>query len=154
MKTKIRKANIDDWEIIQKLNAELCKDNQIYDKHLKIEGPWSDKSVEHFRTVVSDNNYCAFIAEYDGKSVGYLAGHILQFNHRNIREGEILHMMVLLKYQRHRIGKELVDNFRVWCREKNLTHIFVTSYFGNKKALEFYKIMGLAPIDVSLEGEV
>lgn len=47
---------------------------------------------------------------------------------------------------------DLIKQAKDWARKQGYQKLFVTTYFGNEKAITFYKHNGLKEIDLSLEG--
>lgn len=154
MKPSFKKSTPDDWQIIQKLNHEVFKDNAKYDQYEDMKWPYSKHGIKYFKKVTSSNKYCCLIVYDNNKPIGYLAGVEKKFGYRTNKVAEIENMGITPSYRSKGIGTKLVSQFRNWCKQQKLTHIYVNSYYKNTKAVNFYKNQGLKPLDISLEGKV
>ncbi|MBU1085683.1 GNAT family N-acetyltransferase, partial [Patescibacteria group bacterium] len=95
-----------------------------------------------------------FIAKLDDKPIGYLNGYQKNQGHRTIKTAEIENVAVLPSHQSQGIGSQLINEFKAWCKQKNITHLWVNVYSKNKRAIKLYKKLGLKPIDISFEGKI
>lgn len=154
MITTIRKAEPEDWKIIQRLNREMYDDNKQYDPYLDLDEPYSVKGTKGYQESTRRTDNCVLIAEVDGEAIGYLVGERKEMSYRTNKIAEIDHMAVSPKFQSQGIGAKLVNEFKEWARNYGFTHIYVNAYAGNERAIVFYKKQGLVPIDVSLEGKL
>lgn len=154
MNVKIRKAKPEDWKIIQKLNNEVFTVDKPHDEHLNLNWPFSKKGTTYYKSVIKDPKYFCIIAEIDRKPVSYLIGTVKKFSYRTNKTAEIENMGTSPKYRSKGIGTKLIQEFKKWCKQKELTHIYVNSYYKNQKAINFYKKQGFKPIDLSLEGKI
>lgn len=143
-----------DWSTIQKLNNEVFEENAKYDRYLNRQWPKSKEGVAYYKKVTRDTKFCSLIAEVDGTAVGYLVGTERKIDYRTIRTVEIHDMGVSPAYRSKGIGKKLIDAFKDWARKNGYQSIYVNSYFGNDRAVNFYKKQGFAPIDICLEASV
>ncbi|MBE5738194.1 MAG: GNAT family N-acetyltransferase [Clostridiales bacterium] len=152
----LRRATLEDLDIIQKLNNELCKyetkngfDSYISDWSL------SDTSKEYF-TYMIESEYI-IVAEMQGKIVGYLAGSTHKDETYSYYDGitaELDNMFIYEEYRKFGIGTRLVDSFVVWCREQGAKRIMVTASFGNVNTINFYKKNGFDNINITLRKEI
>ncbi len=60
-------------------------------------------------------------------------------------------MGVLPKYRGRGIGKSLVQHAKQYAKSLGTTKIYVSAYWGNESAINFYKKEGFEPIDMGLE---
>lgn len=154
MNIVLRKSEATDWQTIQKLNQEVIENSTQFDVYLNVNDAFTDDSViDYQKTVVDPDKFC-IIAEDAGSPVGYLVGGVSNNSWRLNKRGEIFHMGVSPSYRGQGIGKQLVDAFKAWCKERSITHISATTYFNDDKARKFYEKQGMTPIDVSLEGKI
>lgn len=154
MKINLRKSIKDDWQIIQKLNAEVYNNSIQFDPYLKLEDPFTKESEEDYKKTATDINKFCMIAEIDNEPAGYLVGGENNYSYRNNKRGEIFHMGTSPEFRSHGIGSMLVNEFKKWCRERGLTHIATSTYFNDPKARNFYERQGMTPIDIGYEGLV
>ena len=153
-KITYQKAKPSDWKIVQKLNHEVFKDNAKYDPFEDMNWPLTKHGINYFKKVTSSQKYYCQIAFDQDKPIGYLAATEKKFGYRTNKVVEIENMGVAPDYRSKGIGSKLVEQFRVWAKKQGFTHIFVSSFIKNKKAVKFYQNQDLKPIDISLEGEV
>ena len=150
----LRPAQENDWQTIQALNAEVFANSSQFDPFLKMDDPYSPKSVEGYKKAVTNRDTFCMIAEVDGVPVGYLVGSESNYSYRTNKRGEINHMGVSPQSRAHGLGSKLVGEFKKWCKERGITHIAANTYFMDDKARHFYEKNGLTPIDVTLEGSI
>lgn len=152
---KIRKADENDFFIIQKLNNLLFKREQKnFDSTLVVSWPFSKEGEEYFRQILSTKNSQAWLAEDDGKTIGYLIGKIVTKvpRSRTIKKRAILDNMFVLKdYRNKGIGGLLVKEFIVWAGKNKVDNLRVTAFAGNKDAIKFYKQNGFQDYNLTLE---
>ncbi len=91
----IRKANIDDLFVIQKLNKELFElESNNYDLTLIADWPLTQEGKEYFQNAVI--NDIVLVACVDQKIVGYLAGTLnSQYSYNNIVQAELDNMCIM-----------------------------------------------------------
>ncbi|PIP87875.1 hypothetical protein COW80_03435 [Candidatus Beckwithbacteria bacterium CG22_combo_CG10-13_8_21_14_all_01_47_9] len=154
MAVKIRTTNKNDWKAIQKLNHEVYLASVEFDPYLKLNNPFISESVKYYKSVVTDPKFCCLVAGEAGKAIGYLTGTENNYSYRSNRVGEITDMGVSQEYRSKGVGSMLVDKFKQWCRQHELTHIKANAYYFNHKAIKFYEKQGMKPIDITLEGDV
>ncbi|MCX7881069.1 MAG: GNAT family N-acetyltransferase [Patescibacteria group bacterium] len=154
MKIKIKKAKIENLNLIQKLNYEVFEASLSYDKHLDMSWPFNEKGIKYFKEALISKDYCCLLA-YDGNfPVGYLIGTERNFSYRKNKVGEIDNMGVTKKYRGKGVGTALINEFKKWCQKRGLTQLRVSTYFKYDKAINFYKKQGLKEMDLVLEGEI
>lgn len=151
MSIQISKATSEDVNELIDLNYKLFLHDLPSDKYLFKDWPYSESGKSYFNKAVSDEKYCALVAKENDKVIGYLIGYIWNhWNSRPILIAEIDNMLVLDEYRGKGIGKSLIDEFRIWCKTKDVVDIFVMAYTQNKDALEFYKKNGFEDLSVRL----
>jgi ribosomal protein S18 acetylase RimI-like enzyme len=150
MNIVIKRANPQDWELMQKLNHELFEDNAAYDKYLDLQWPFT-KGLEYYKKYLSNPTYCTLLA-YDGDMpVGHIVGGPKDISYRKVKTAEIYEMGVSPEYRSRGIGSQLVTALRKWAKEQGYETLMVNAYHGNEKGVAFYKKQGLQPIDINLE---
>ena len=146
----IKRASIDDLKTIQELNNSLFKlEINNYDPTLVNDWPLTSEGKEYFTDLI-DNHY-VIVANIDDIAIGYLAGSINEKgSYEKIQYGEINNMFVKDEYRKNGIGKLLVNNFKEYCKSKNITNLKVTASFKNKNAIVFYQKNGFEEFDLTL----
>ena len=72
MNINIRQSTKDDWQIIQKLNAEVYENSFQFDPYLKPDDCYTKECEEDYKKSVIDKSKFCMIAEVDGVPAGYL----------------------------------------------------------------------------------
>lgn len=154
MNITIRTASIEDIPILRTLHADLHKDNAAYDTLLDLNWPLDERGLAYFTKTIEDMQAVIYMAEFDGNTVGYLAGGHKDMNYRKTKMAEIYSMTVDPKFQSKGIGEKLVTAFSQWAKTRGYGKVYVNVYFGNDRGIKFYRKCGLLPIDMSLEMDV
>jgi GNAT superfamily N-acetyltransferase len=150
----IRKARPEDWQTLQRLNYEVYEASQPFDPWLIMDHPFTEASIAYYQKICTDYDGCVLIAEDGGDPVGYLVGVESNVDYRKARFGEIDHMGVTLNKRSLGIGSLLVNEFRLWCREKGIDYMSVRTYFKSEKMRKFYEKQGMFPNDIAYFGKV
>ena len=146
----IRQATLNDLKSIQKLNYELFKlEKENFDPTLIVDWPLSEEGKSYFEDLIK-NEY-VIIALKDENVIGYLAGSINEKgSYELIQYGEINNMLVDDKYRGLGVGKQLINQFKEYCKSKNITKLKVVASAKNKNAIDFYRKQGFTDFDVTL----
>lgn len=153
-KINVRKATLQDLTSIQKLNNNLFDlEYNNYDDTLKVGWPFEEEGKKYFEDII--NNEIVFVAETDGKIVGYLAGSICeQISYITETFAELDNMCIDDKYRRFGIGTLLMNEFKQYCREKNIENIKVTASAKNNRAIQFYMKNGFEDYNITLKYKI
>jgi len=141
---RIRKATKKDLESLNKLQIGLAKYEAKLRKTLidpeKVR-KWYEK---HYKKMIKKKNCAFFVAEVNGKIVGYILGGIETPTHRHIykRRGYIHDAFILDEYRRKRVGKQLTQKLFKWFKSKGIKWIRVDAYTNNRVGINFWKKMG------------
>ena len=146
----IRRANLSDVELIQKLNYKLFElEKENFDSTLILDWPLSEEGKKYFEDLI--NNEYVIIALKDENVIGYLAGSINEKgSYELIQYGEINNMLVDDKYRGLGVGKQLINQFKEYCKSKNIINLKVVASAKNKNAIDFYRKQGFTDFDVTL----
>lgn len=150
MKINIRKANMNDLIHIQNLNNSLFDlEYNNYDSTLKLGWPFEKDGEEYFIDKIK--NTLVFVAEINGKIVGYLAGSILEEISYSVETfAELDNMCIDTNYRGYGIGSKLIDEFKNYCKNIGIENIKVTAYTQNKQAINFYMKNGFHDYNTTL----
>ena len=145
-----RQATLSDLKSIQKLNYELFKlEKENFDSTLIVDWPLSEEGKNYFEDLIK-NEY-VIIAIEDENIIGYLAGTINEKgSYELIQYGEINNMLVDNNYRGSRIGKQLINNFKEYCKSKNINDLKVVASAKNSNAIDFYKKQGFEDFNLTL----
>ena len=146
----IRKATLNDLNTICDLNNELFKlEKEKYDPTLVEDWPISNEGREYFTNLI--NNHYVIVATQGNNIVGYLAGSILEKgSYELVQYGEINNMIVSNSCRRMGIGKQLIDNFKNYCKKHNIHNIKVVASYKNENAINFYHKNGFEDFNLTL----
>ena len=146
----IRRATLDDLDIICELNNQLFKlEKENYDSTLVDNWPLTDEGKEYFKDLI--NNHYVIVALLNDKVVGYLAGSIEEKgSYELVQYGEINNMLVTDECRGTGVGRKLIDNFKEYCKNQNINNIKVVASFKNKDAINFYYKNGFKEFDLTL----
>ena len=84
-----------------------------------------------------------FVAEVEGKKVGFVAGDANWFSKRSSKKvGAVHEIVVLPEYRGMGIGKTLMDRVMTYFKEKGLDTVELWVGDENFRAIEFYRKLG------------
>lgn len=139
----IRRATMDDLRTVQDLNYGTFVNDLPYDPDLNMRWPYEKEGEDYFRSRIAGPDAVCFVAEVDGKPVGYVAGAIRKGEpYRLVQRSELENMYVDENVRRSGVGRALVEELFKWSQEQGITQVFVSAYWGNDRAIEFYKSCG------------
>lgn len=104
-----------------------------------------EKTVETIRRINADNYQIIFVAELDGKVVGWIQ---VQKKFLLISEPftEIVGLVVDEKHRGKKIGRSLVQECIRWTKQEHIHKIRVKSNITRDESHEFYKAIGFREI--------
>jgi GNAT superfamily N-acetyltransferase len=143
---RIRKATMDDAEWI----APLChKQFQVahHGAMLQEDLEYCVDMLFNEPAVIEDiadttNHY--FVAEIDGKPLGCTKLHAVQLDYaKDIANAlEVSRVYILPECIGKGVGSALMDDVIEWCRENDITSLWLHVYENNLSAIEFYERWG------------
>lgn len=154
MKVVIQTAKENDWQLIQKLNNQVFINDQAHDDDLDMNWPFSKKGVTYYKDLAIGKYGKCFIACLDKEPVGYVALAIKDFGYRKSKYVEIENIGVDPKYRSQGIGMQLIDTTVKWAKQQNATKLFVSAYWNNKGAINFYKKVGFYESGLELDKKI
>lgn len=141
MDVTIRRAGIDDLEIVQKLGAELAEsEHKNWDKDLDPKWALSEAGAQAYRKMI-ENSYVAIAFQKD-EPVGYLIGSIrrpMDGAARQTISAQLNNIYVKEGLRKQSIGSKLFDDFRKYCKDNGATKLNVTVIASNTDAVKFYQ---------------
>ena len=155
IKFEMRVATQEDVSSIQTLNKELF-DYEIsegFSENLDSNWSLSEEGEKEIRErITSKESSCGFVCKVDEKIVGYLIGRILEdeTGRAESKYADLEHKLVDKDYRGNNIGEKLVQEFKKWAKSKGLKIIKANVSYGNKRAVNFYKKVGLIPSDIMM----
>lgn len=153
-KVIIRKAVLEDLNSIQKLNNSLFDlEFNNFDDTLKVGWPFEKDGKEYFENMI--NNEIVFVATVDKEIVGYLAGSICEeISYITETFAELDNMCIYDEYRRFGIGTLLMNEFKKYCKERNVQNIKVTASAKNSRAIQFYMKNGFEDYNITLKYKI
>jgi len=149
----IRTATSEDLYDIIQLNTALFHEDggQL---NIGVNTAWaSQEGEEYFANYLKKKDAVVFVAQSgDEQIVGYLAGFVKpDATWRPVKSAELDSMFVLKEYRSQGVGTMLVDEFKKWLIPFKVTHVAVTAFTQNERALAFYKKQGFEDFSQTLE---
>ncbi|OFW63666.1 hypothetical protein A3A76_04380 [Candidatus Woesebacteria bacterium RIFCSPLOWO2_01_FULL_39_23] len=151
MNVIVKTAKSGDWETIQKLNNQVFINDQEHDNDLDMNWPFSPKGIKYYKDLASGKYGKCFIAYLDNQPVGYIALAIKDFGYRKSKYIEIENIGVNPQHRSKGIGKMLMDEAVGWAKEQKATKLYVSAYWGNERAIDFYKKNGFYESGVEMD---
>lgn len=148
-----RRADVKDLSDILRLNLNLFKkEYNEYDKTLNLEWTYSH-GEKYFKRRITEKKGFVEVAEVKGKIVGYICGGIYKrsFNRVKAKYAELENMIIEGDFRNSGAGTRLAQDFINWCKENKVGYISVTASAKNNQAIGFYKKLGFADVNLTLE---
>jgi ribosomal protein S18 acetylase RimI-like enzyme len=115
-----------------------------FDARLNAEWSYETEGTKKLTERITSDDDIVWIVEKDSKAVGLLVGST--WNEPTIKEhalvGELSSIYLDPEIRGKGIGTELIQRFKKWAEEKNVTRLVITASSLNEKAIALYKKMG------------
>jgi len=140
----IRTANIMDIEKI------MILEEQVFEIHSKARPDWIGKKpkyYDHIKGIIEGNSGKIFIAENENTIIGHCIVFI-----REIKNHHIFHDMINIeiedlcideKHRKKGIGKKILEEVKIFAKEKGAKFIELSVWEFNKNAKDFYEHLGM-----------
>jgi ribosomal protein S18 acetylase RimI-like enzyme len=151
---KIETAKPEDWELIQKLNNLVFLNDKDNDDDLDLNWPFLDVGIKYYKRLANGEYGKCFIAYVGGKPAGYVALATKDFGYRKSKYVEIENIGVNPEFRSQGIGHLLVEKTVEWAKEKGASKLYVSAYWGNTKAINFYKKNSFYEVEVGLDKKI
>lgn len=151
---KIRKAEGGDWKTIQKLNNQVFLADKDHDDDLDMNWPFSKKGIKYYKELTSGKYGHCLIAFSGKEAVGYVALATKDFGYRKSKYFEIENIGVDPKYRSQGIGTKLIKAAIELAKIKRVTKLWVSAYWKNKKAINFYKKNNFYETGIELDKDI
>jgi PhnO protein len=110
--------------------------------------------LKNFRSIFLDNLTASqigyFLAEVEGKPVGFISCHIQALLHHTALIAEIQEMFVYAEYRSQAVGKTLLEKAIRFASSKGAMQVEVTSRASRQAAHRFYEREGFLKSHVKL----
>lgn len=153
MNIKINTAKSNDWQLIQKLNNQVFLNDKENDD-LDLDWPFSKKGIRYYKQLTNGKYGKCFIAYLNKIPVGYVALATKDFGYRKSKYIEIENIGVDPEYRSQGTGKQLLKATIKWAKEQKASKLFVSAYWNNKKAINFYKKNGFYESGLELDKKI
>lgn len=149
----VRRAIIDDLSVIQNFSQNLIKFDNEFDTTMDFNWPKSADGESFFKSRITGQDGVVYLAFDDKIVVGCLIGGIVTpHSYRSIKVlAEVEEIFVANEYRSSHVGAKLMQNFELWCRQKNIERIKVEVSAGNIRGIKFYNKNGFEPYNMILE---
>lgn len=127
MSLRIRKANLEDIESVLPLVKQFVTSFEIIESQFR----------QSYLKVLEDPDAATFVAEVEGRLVGYCLGFCHDTFYANGCVAWLEEIMVSSSCRRQRIGEKLVGSFEEWAKGKGA----VLSALATRRAAPFYSAM-------------
>jgi ribosomal protein S18 acetylase RimI-like enzyme len=154
MQIKIRPANLQDWKTIQKLNNQVFQNDKNNDEDLDLNWPFSEEGVKYYKDLTNGVYGHCLVAELDGSAVGYVALANKNFGYRKGKYVEIENIGVSPDYRSLGIGTKLMGASEKWAKKQGANRLYVSAYWDNKKAIQFYKNNNFVEMGIEMEKNI
>jgi ribosomal protein S18 acetylase RimI-like enzyme len=139
----IRRIKMEDADAISRIEASITKSSVKTD----------------FRNIIEErvrkSEDISFVAEIDGRIVGYMISYILYGGFGLDKSAWIATLGVDPKYMGQSIGKSLAEEILIAYRQRGISHIFTTVRWDSVDLLSFFKTLGFDRSDfINLKKEL
>jgi aminoglycoside 3-N-acetyltransferase I len=107
-------------------------------------------SAEYVASLLNRDDFWIIAALVDGEPIAGLTAFVLPMTRSELAELFIYDIAVVPTYQRHGIGRRLVEKVRHLATERGIATTWVLAENEDIHALEFYRSMGGAPSAVTI----
>ncbi len=128
-KLTFRQAKVDDYKDICKISCDDLGYN------------CNEQLVKQRLEELNNSNEKVFVADYDGKVVGYLHAQIYKPLYFETLVN-FLGLAVSKEYRHHKIATKLVNEIEKWAKSVGASKIRVNSGYSRKEAHNFYRSLG------------
>lgn len=127
----IRKIRVEDADEISRIQAGIIKSPKDTDFRRIIEGQIRKEGEE-----------ASFVAEIDGKVVGYMISYIIYAAFGLDKSAWIATLGVDPRFMGQGIGKELAEEIFKFYSQRNIKHILTSVRWDSVDLLSFFKTLG------------
>lgn len=139
MEISIRKATIDDFNSIQRLNLQIEEAELPFDSNLLEDCMLKEKGIQDLKKSIRNRNNTYLVAIIDNEVVGFIDGKILNAWYYKEKVGYLSHLCVDKKYRRCGIGTKLLDQFTEEMKLQGAKYIKLNAFPKNTAAVSFYR---------------
>ena len=139
MKYELRRAHLDDAEVLEKYMQNLIGEN-LPVLYSKAASPNLDEIITFIKAHSDPNISLLMVVIDEGRLIGMLDADV----YRNSQRSHCAYfgMSILNEYRRRGFGAALITKLFLWAKENKLKRIELEVFSNNLAAIELYKKMG------------
>jgi len=146
MNVHIRKATIRDLPELTEMSAALIRSDAQFDDALTDRWSYDEEGQKYLKKRIRGRKGICFVAEIDGKVVGYATGALLSIeNWRPVSRAELDNLYVSGEYRSKGVGASLIGAFIEWSKEKKVDRVVLHAVAQNEQAVSFYQRNSFVP---------
>ncbi|MFH1379371.1 MAG: GNAT family N-acetyltransferase [bacterium] len=140
----VRKARLKDIESLLVLYKQLMAMHWDYDVLYRIQPRAVSDYRKFIKICMKDPQSLILVAEKKGEIAGFITARILdRFSVFKIKKAAYIYDIFIKKtYRGKKVGKNLIDKFRLWAKRKKIKYIKLEVSPKNKKGLKFWESLG------------
>jgi ribosomal protein S18 acetylase RimI-like enzyme len=150
---RIRKATLQDLEVLHELQLELAKYEYKLDKNLKNPLRVKEQYYKYYKRKFKNEDCRFFVAEENRKVIGYIVGWIerLPGIYRHKKRGYVADVFVLEEHRGKGVGKKLLEALLKWFKSQKVRWIRLSVYSNNTNAVKVWKKLGFKDYVIEME---
>jgi len=157
MDPRVRKATMDDYASVCALFDEMDALHRNHLPHIFQEPEGAARERDYYLGLIADENMALFVAEAGQQLVGFV--------HAIVRDAPALPVFVPRRcaivdsivvrsgFQKHGIGRRLMEKMQEWAIAKGATSIELNVYEFNEAAIAFYEGLGYLTLSRKMRKE-
>lgn len=136
----------DDADSVARMWEQLVSYHRLLDTDLPPATPdGAQRYAKSLSERVDDSHTCTYVAETDGKLIGYVLGVVVDFPpemFEQVPSGFLADIYVEEAYRRFGVGRALVNALAEWFHERGLHYFEWHVAAKNREGIEFWKSLG------------
>ena len=158
MEISVRKATVDDYNALCELFDEIDALHRVNLPHMFQKRSGAAREQDYYLALIADENVALLVAEAGEKLVGFI--------HAIVRDTPGFPVLVPRRYaivdgivvksgfQKHGIGKVLMDKMQEWAIARGAASIELNVYEFNETAISFYERLGYQTLSRKMSREL
>lgn len=140
----VRRARLEDIEAITPLWLDMMREHESRDPRFKLATSPEAAYKGQFREMIENPDTAVFLAEEEGRAVGYLMALVLRNPpfFPNNSYGFVAEMAVAPDFRRTGIGRRLWDRALGWFRRKGVQNVQLNVSRANESGMRFWNSVG------------